>query len=53
MKKVLIRVLQHRLISSGKGTYEQEFGPNHTILNIYLPFAKPVSEPRYKTLTEN
>jgi len=41
--------LSSRLISSGKGTFSQEFGSNHTILSIYLPFANPVSEPKVKT----
>jgi CheY-like chemotaxis protein len=41
--------LAARLISSGKGTYTQEFGENHTILNIYLPIVNPVAEPKQKT----
>jgi CheY-like chemotaxis protein len=41
--------LAARLIASGKGTFHQEFGNNYTVLNILLPFAKPVSEPRLKT----
>jgi CheY-like chemotaxis protein len=41
--------LAARLISSEKGTFSQEFGTNHTILNIYLPFTNPVSEPKQKT----
>ena len=41
--------LAARLIASGKGTFRQEFGNNYTVLNILLPFAKPVSEPRLKT----
>jgi CheY-like chemotaxis protein len=40
--------LAARLISFGKGTYSQEFGTNHTILNIFLPFTNPVSEPKQK-----
>jgi CheY-like chemotaxis protein len=40
--------LAARLISFGKGTYNQEFGTNHTILNIFLPFTNPVSEPKQK-----
>jgi CheY-like chemotaxis protein len=40
--------LAARLISSGKGTYDQEFGPNHTIFNFYLPLGNPVSEPKQK-----
>jgi CheY-like chemotaxis protein len=41
--------LAARLISSGKGTYTQEFGANHTILNIYLPIGNPAAEPKQKT----
>jgi CheY-like chemotaxis protein len=41
--------LAARLISSGKGTYTQEFGSNHTILNIYLPIGNTASEPKQKT----
>jgi CheY-like chemotaxis protein len=37
------------LISSGKGTYSQEFGPDYTILNILFPFDNPASEPKQKT----
>jgi CheY-like chemotaxis protein len=40
--------LAARLISSGKGTYTQEFGSNHTILNIYLPIGTPAAEPKQK-----
>lgn len=36
--------LAAKLIAAGKGNYDQEFGPNHTILNIYLPFTKPIAE---------
>lgn len=43
--------LAARLISSEKGTYNQEYGTNHTILNIYLPFRNPVSEPKQKTVS--
>lgn len=43
--------LAARLIASGHGTYEQDFGPNHTILNIYLPFASPVAEPKQKAVS--
>jgi CheY-like chemotaxis protein len=42
------RSLAARLISAGKGTFDQESGPNHTILNIYLPFSKPAAEPKQK-----
>lgn len=40
--------LAARLISSGKGTFKQEFGSNHTIINIYLPIVNPVAEPKHK-----
>ena len=43
------RSLAARLISSSKGTFNQEVGNNYTILNILLPFANPVSEPKPKT----
>lgn len=43
--------LASRLISSGKGTYDQEFGPNHTIFNFYLPLGNPVSEPKQKAVS--
>lgn len=36
--------LAARLIESGKGTYKQEFGPNHTVLNICMPFKNPAPE---------
>ena len=38
-----------RLIASSKGTYNQEFGDNYTVLNILLPFNSPASEPKHKT----
>ncbi|MCX6253005.1 MAG: response regulator [Bacteroidia bacterium] len=41
--------LAARLISSGKGSFTQEFGMNHTILNILLPFAISVAEPKKST----
>jgi CheY-like chemotaxis protein len=41
--------LASRLIAFEKGTFNQEFGTNHTILNIYLPFRNPVPELRQKT----
>jgi CheY-like chemotaxis protein len=43
--------LASRLISSGKGTYDQEFGPNHTIFNFYLPLGNPVAEPKQKAVS--
>jgi CheY-like chemotaxis protein len=41
--------LAARLITSGKGSFHQEFGNNYTVLTILLPFANPVAEPRHKT----
>jgi CheY-like chemotaxis protein len=41
--------LAARLITSGKGSFHQEFGNNYTVLTILLPFANPVAEPRQKT----
>ncbi len=40
--------LTARLILSGKGTFNQEIGANHSILNIYLPFTNSAVEPRHK-----
>jgi CheY-like chemotaxis protein len=38
-----------RLISLRKGSFSQEFGSDYTILNILLPFTKPVTEPKQAT----
>jgi CheY-like chemotaxis protein len=38
--------LAARLISNGKGVYSQESGKNFTVLNIILPFAKVIYEPK-------
>lgn len=38
--------LAARLILNGKGTFNQEFGKNSTVLNISLPFTRLVHEPR-------
>ncbi len=43
--------LTARLISSGRGTFSQEIGTNHTILNIYLPFTNSAAETRPKTVS--
>lgn len=43
--------LAARLISAGRGNYQQEFGPNHTILNICMPFSNPVPEQKQKTVS--
>jgi CheY-like chemotaxis protein len=40
------RSLAVRLISAGKGTFSQESGMNSTVLNISLPFANVVQEPK-------
>jgi CheY-like chemotaxis protein len=42
--------LAARFISSDKGTYSQEIGTNSTVLNIFLPYANPVTEPK-QTIT--
>ena len=47
--KGIERSLAARLISSSKGTFNQEVGNNYTVLNILLPFTSPVSEPKHKT----
>ncbi len=36
--------LAARFISSGRGTFGQEIGTNSTVLNIFLPYANPVTE---------
>jgi CheY-like chemotaxis protein len=38
-----------RLISSGKGTFSQEFGTDSTVLTIHLPFSNPVLKPKLET----
>jgi CheY-like chemotaxis protein len=43
-EKELAHSLAARLISSGKGTYTQEFGENYSVLNISLPFTNPIPE---------
>ncbi len=42
--------LAARFISSDKGTFTQEIGTNSTVLNIFLPYANPVTEPK-QTIT--
>jgi len=44
--------LASRLIASGNGTFSQEIGVNHTILNFYLPFTNPLTEVRQKTVSQ-
>lgn len=41
--------LSAKLISTGKGSFNQEFGDNYTILNILLPFFNQVTETRPPT----
>lgn len=36
--------LAARFIASGRGTFGQEIGTNSTVLNIFLPYANPVTE---------
>jgi len=43
--------LAARLIASSKGTFSQEIGTNHTILNILLPFTNSTTEPHQKTFS--
>ncbi|MGE5421365.1 MAG: response regulator [Chloroflexota bacterium] len=43
--------LAARLIAAGRGSYQQEFGPNHTILSIYLPFTNPQPEQKQKPVS--
>jgi CheY-like chemotaxis protein len=38
--------LAAKLISNGKGTFSQERGNNSTVLNITLPFANVIQEPK-------
>jgi len=44
--------LASRLISSGNGTFSQEIGDNHTILNFYLPFSNPSTDYRQKNVSQ-
>ncbi len=41
--------LSARLISFKRGIYTQEFGSNYTVLNISLPFANIIREPKLQT----
>ena len=41
--------LAARLISFKRGTYTQEFGSSYTVLNISLPFANIIREPRQQS----
>lgn len=43
--------LTARLIASGNGTFSQEIGTNHTILNIFLPFTNSAADIRQKTVS--
>jgi len=44
--------LSARLISSGNGTFSQEIGVNHSILNFYLPFTNPITEVKPKNVSQ-
>jgi CheY-like chemotaxis protein len=44
--------LAARLIYAGKGGYDQEAGPNHTVLHISLPFAIAHAEPRPQPVSQ-
>jgi CheY-like chemotaxis protein len=44
--------LAARFISSGNGTFSQEIGTNSTVLNIFLPYANPVVEPRQNIVSQ-
>jgi CheY-like chemotaxis protein len=44
--------LAARLIHAGKGSYDQETGPNHTVLNISLPFANAHAEPKPQPVSQ-
>jgi CheY-like chemotaxis protein len=39
--------LAARFISSAGGTFDQEKGTNSTVLNIFLPYANPIAEPKH------
>jgi CheY-like chemotaxis protein len=40
-----------KLITAGKGVFDQESGQNHTILNFYLPFTNTVPEIRQRSVS--
>lgn len=42
--KGIEKSLAARFIASGRGTFDQEIGTNSTVLNIFLPYANPVTE---------
>jgi CheY-like chemotaxis protein len=44
--------LAARFISSGNGTFSQEVGTNSTVLNIFLPYANPVAEPKQSVASQ-
>lgn len=43
--------LAARLISAGKGSYDQEIGPNHSILNIQITLGNATHEPKHKVVS--
>ena len=44
--------LASRFISSGKGTFSQEIGTNSTVLNIFLPYANPITEVKQNVISQ-
>jgi CheY-like chemotaxis protein len=40
-----------KLITAGKGVFDQESGPNHTILNFYLPFTNTIAEIKQRSVS--
>ena len=44
--------LAARFIKSGKGSFTQEVGVNSTVLNIYLPYANPVTEAKQSSASQ-
>lgn len=44
--------LAARFIASGKGTFSQEIGANSTVLNIFLPYANPVTDTKQNIASE-
>jgi len=44
--------LASKFISSGKGTFSQEIGTNSTVLNIFLPYANPITEVKQNVISQ-
>jgi CheY-like chemotaxis protein len=43
--------LAAKLITAGKGVFDLESGPNHTVLNVYLPFTNPTPEIKQRSVS--